>query len=129
MGVIDRKTDPERDLSIITAGGELTAREIRQGIEEYYAGTATRLILWDFSSADLSRIKAEEVSYLVQLTLQFRDRRPSGKTALVLPSDLAFGMGRMFEMLADLQGGTPSEVDYRSFRNGDEALTWLQGMD
>jgi hypothetical protein len=129
MGSIETNIDLEQELSVVSATGTLTAQEIREAIDAYYAGIWTRLIIWDFSSADLSRIKAEEVASLVQSTIRYTDRRNDGRTALLLPSDLAFGMGRMFEMLADLQGDTPTNVQYRSFRDCSEAFAWLQGSD
>ena len=129
MGSIETNIDLQQELSVVSATGTLTAREIGEVIDAYYAGVWTRLILWDFSSADLSRIKTEEVASLVQSTLRYSDRRKDGRTALLLPSDLAFGMGRMFEMLADLQGDSPTTVQYRSFRDRSEAFAWLQGSD
>ena len=43
------------------------------------------------------------------------------RRALVAPMDVGFGLSRMFQGMADLDG------DVRVFRDRDEALAWLSG--
>jgi hypothetical protein len=43
------------------------------------------------------------------------------RRALVAPMDVGFGLSRMFQGMADLDG------DVRVFRDRDEALAWLNG--
>lgn len=44
---------------------------------------------------------------------------PTSRRAVVVPSDLGFGMARMYEMLRT-KGGAP-----RVFRDYDEAVRWV----
>jgi hypothetical protein len=45
---------------------------------------------------------------------------PESRRAVVVPSDLGFGMARMYEMLREERGGVT-----RAFRDVDEARRWV----
>ena len=47
---------------------------------------------------------------------------PDSRRAVVVPSDLGFGMARMYEMLREDRGGVT-----RAFRDFDEARRWVTG--
>jgi hypothetical protein len=49
---------------------------------------------------------------------------PTSRRAVVVPSDLGFGMARMYEMLREDRGGVA-----RAFRDLGEARRWLTGKD
>ena len=49
--------------------------------------------------------------------------RKGGKSAFVFSKDVEFGLGRMFEALSEGKEGMP--VEYRSFRDINEAREWL----
>ena len=49
---------------------------------------------------------------------------PSSRRALVAPSAAGFGMGRMYELLREGKAG-----DIRVFREADEAMRWLEGIE
>lgn len=46
---------------------------------------------------------------------------PKVKHAIVVNGDVSYGMGRMFEMIADFK----TRLDTQVFRDLDEALVWL----
>ena len=46
---------------------------------------------------------------------------PESRRAFLVPNDLAFGLGRMYEILREAAG----ERGIRIFRNLDEALDWV----
>lgn len=46
---------------------------------------------------------------------------PDSRRAFLVPNDLAFGLGRMFEILREAAG----ERGIRIFRSLDEALEWV----
>ena len=50
---------------------------------------------------------------------------PNGRTAIVAPRDLDYGIGRMFEVYADIERLT---VKFVTFRSMVEAKVWL-GVD
>ena len=49
---------------------------------------------------------------------------PTSRRAVVVPSDLGYGMARMYEMLRDERGGV-----VRAFRDLAEARRWVTGRD
>ncbi|HEY8152991.1 MAG TPA: hypothetical protein VII72_02565 [Myxococcota bacterium] len=49
---------------------------------------------------------------------------PTSRRAVVVPTDLGFGMARMYEMLRDERGGVT-----RAFRDFDEARRWVTSRD
>ena len=50
---------------------------------------------------------------------------PDSRRAILVDSDLKFGLARMFEELRDTMG----EKGIRVFRNLDEALDWIFAKD
>ena len=54
------------------------------------------------------------------------DMREDGKTAIVAPDDVTFGLSRMYGILTEGQG-PPFET--RSFRSVEEAYQWLLEKD
>lgn len=113
---------PRLGLTEFTVSGTVTVELLLDAVHSFYAGEPTRLVLWDFRDADFSSLKAEHVRLLVGATEPAARTRPGGQTALVFSGDAGYGLGRMFEMLQELQS---AEVDRRSFRDMDEARRWL----
>jgi hypothetical protein len=122
MATITTTIEPELGLTVQTVVGTATAREITGAIESYYAGPVTKLILWDFTDAQLSLITAGQIKDLVNLTKRYAASRVGGKTAFVASSDLGFGLGRMFEIQQDVN---EAAISHQSFRTRAEALEWL----
>jgi hypothetical protein len=73
--------------------------------------------LLDLTAADGSAVSAAGVQALASQPPLFTS---SARRALVVETDLGFGMGRMFELL---RGGKSGEI--RIFRNLEEACDWL----
>ncbi len=122
MGEIDTQIDPEGDLTIHTASGEISADEILDRIRSYYAGEVTSLVMWDLSDADLRSLTASDVQQFVDLTNSLTAPRAGGKTALVVSTTLAFGMARMYELSKD---AAADQIDRKTFRDRKTALEWL----
>jgi hypothetical protein len=73
--------------------------------------------LLDLSKADGSEVTADGVRALASRPPLFSS---SARRALVVRSDLGFGMSRMFELLREGKSG-----EVRVFRDIDEARAWL----
>jgi hypothetical protein len=125
MGAIETAIKKDADLTIHKATGKISSTELIAAINKYYSGVTTRLILWDFTEADLGSIKSSELEEIIVLTKKYANLRPNGKTAMAASSDLGFGMGRMFELQEEFV--KPNIVLHRSFRDREKALLWLQG--
>jgi hypothetical protein len=122
MGTVKTEVNDLNDLTIHSIHGKVTAKELSEKIESFYAVNPTRLALWDFSEADLKEITAEDIRTLAEFTQRFLPLRGQGKTALVFSTDFTFGLGRMYDITQNLG---KSDVVHRSFRNKNEALEWL----
>ena len=65
----------------------------------------------------------ERVRDLAKLSASMDAEKSGSKFAIVAPSDLAFGLGRMYEMYRDLQSQSTKQVGV--FRTLQEALEFL----
>lgn len=77
-------------------------------------------VLWDARTGRVSSLPHNEMRDMVSGSEALWDRMESGRTAIVTGSEADFGMGRMYEQLAE---GMPREL--RVFRDWDEAVAWL----
>lgn len=106
-----------------TVFGEFTAEQVSETIREYYAGSPTYRVLWDFTAASFENIASTVPQQMAGVARQHSEVQvEGGMTALVFDSDVGFGLGRMFETFQDLQN---APVEYRTFRSRDDALAWL----
>ena len=83
----------------------------------------TKNVLWDLTMAELEHLLPKDVQSIGKTPRKFTEERKGGRTAIVAPSDLAFGLARMYEFTAD-----PAEVPVtiQVFRSVQEADQWLQ---
>jgi hypothetical protein len=69
----------------------------------------THITKFDFTAADVQQLALRNVF------------SPESRRAFLVPNDLAFGLGRMFEILREAEG----ERGIRIFRDLEEALNWV----
>ena len=81
------------------------------------------VVLWDFSNCDVTSLLSVDLPSFIDVAKEYVHLRVNGKSALVGPSDLAFGLGRMQATLADLEN---YPIPVHIFRSVDEALAWLK---
>jgi hypothetical protein len=112
------------DLSTLVGWGELTADEMIGGYTVFVNSLPTPLVLWDLTSASLTRLRTEDLSALARSLAQLAmDRRPPGKTALVVgPQDVEYATARMLSGFLWIQK-YPVTVDV--FRDATTARAWL----
>jgi hypothetical protein len=124
--LITTRLDPGAGLRVHVITGRLTYAEVRDTLEELYAGPdfdPTMNALWDMREAVTTDISSDDVRKVAQLV---RGRPPIGvssRVALVVSRDADFGMARMYE--AQLDGASQSGL--RVFRDIDEATAWVGG--
>ena len=75
-------------------------------------------LLIDLRQADGRDVTSAGVQALASRSLVLSR---ASRRAVVVPSDLGFGMARMCEMLSERRGGSA-----RVFRNHSEAMRWLE---
>src|SRR5215510_4407824 len=117
---VERKADSVARVVILTVSGNLGDEELLGLADEVAKAPeleADFSLLIDLRQANGRNVSTGGVRKLVarSLVLSAASRR-----AVVVPSDLGFGMARMYEMLREDRGGAA-----RVFRDYDEARRWV----
>lgn len=122
MASIKRKNIKVGCLTILTVNGALTCEEIIHAMEDYFKNDVTPYLLWDFTDADLSKITEKNMRQIIALAKSNAHLRKNGKTAIVAPRDLTFGLSRMYEMLSELN---KHPIQHYVFKDINGAIAWL----
>lgn len=113
----------EQDLTVFFVVGELKHVEQMEAIKSFYEGEPTSKTIWDFSACQGSRGNQNDIQKILSYAISMKDRRLPGKTAILAPADVDFGLARMTGALSEI-AESPWEV--RAFRTLEEAVEWLQ---
>lgn len=105
--------------------GILTFEELLQALKQFYAGNPTQDVVWDLSTASLKQLQFTDLQCIAEFVMQYADKRTGGKTAIVAPDDLGFGMGRTVDSLAECKD---APIATHTFRQLADALKWI-GVD
>ena len=114
--------DTQYDLTIHKYSGNLTEQGLLNTIQSFYEDSPTLYTLCDYSDASIDRISIAFVRQLYSMVQKLGFARQGGKTAVVAPEDLGYGLARMFQIMSDTDD-FPFET--RVFRSYDEAKQWL----
>jgi hypothetical protein len=119
------RVDPRLDLTVHTFEGAITSQDIIGTIEEYYRGRPTSNVVWDYAEAEFDQCGEENLKSIVMAASKHAwstSNAKSFKSALILPGDPQFAIGRMFETFAELEN---TSTQIQSFRSMTEAKQWL----
>ena len=122
MARITSNIIPEEELCIFTIEGSASRDELVDIVINIKPEQRTRNVIWDASNGTVETIGKEDLRSIAKFLKSGHGMRTGGKTALVGPEDLDFGIGRMFQAYATLENLT---VQYRIFRTLDGALAWI----
>ena len=110
---------------ITTYSGVFTDDELLQSARERTTPIervdSYRYLLSDFTDVTDFKISTEAIRDVAVLTDRMTQRNPRIQVALVLPTDVEYGTGRMWQSLA--KDGDRRAVVVRSM---EEAVTWLE---
>ena len=123
MAQVQKKYEPANNLTIIVFSGKVTVDEIVDAIEDYYRGGITTNLIWDYTSADLTVITSDQLQHISSVAQSYAHLRKDGKTAIVMPDELGFGIGRMYEIFNEMN---EVPIQYHIFKHIDEAMHWLK---
>lgn len=123
---IETTRDADQNLTIHVVIGSVSEKEMHRVLEDFYDGQPTALVLWDMSQAELAHVTAEMLQKFVRKAAKLGVRRRGGRTAVVAPADLQYGLGRMSETFAEIES-TP--FNYCVFRSRQDAMHWLTSDD
>ena len=122
MARITTTREIDIDLTTVVAEGQIEVKDLLKWMKEYYEGTVTELILWDFAGADLSPVDDSGFAKLLEALKGRDDARAWGKTALVYADQSGYQKGRDFVKLAESRD---IEFEVRAFRDMNKARLWL----
>lgn len=115
--------NPEEDITIHVITGPASEDQMNQALTEYYAGEPTTQLLWDMSQADVAHVTPERLRRFIERAAELSAAHPGGRTAVIAPHDLQFGLARMSEVFSELES---APFLLRAFRTRKEALAWLK---
>jgi hypothetical protein len=121
---ISYRIDPERNLVLTTASGILTDDDVLQHKAHLVQDPAFQpgmKELSDIRGIDRLEVTPAGVRAMVQQDERDGARVASHQLALVLSKDVAYGMARMYQTLAESKMGSVGV-----FRDAAEAIAWLQ---
>jgi len=78
-------------------------------------------VLWDMTLYNFQSIDSVSIRNFISRSKSFSNKRAGIKTAILVDSDLGFGMMRMLQLIAD----DKLQVVLNVFRNKEKALQWL----
>jgi hypothetical protein len=123
---VQQTVDQEKDLTTIRLAGRVRVDEFIRILEGFYEHGFTKNLLWDFSRADISSAERQELEKILSVAKRYAHLRPDGKTAILAPKTLDYGVGRMYEVLAE-HGEHP--VSHAVFTGMWRAAEWLERGD
>ncbi|MEM7465883.1 MAG: hypothetical protein AAF387_03260 [Pseudomonadota bacterium] len=80
--------------------------------------------IWDLRHTELLHINAEDIKTISREASAHQEQRGEACIAFIVSSDLAYGLGRMFEMVNDT-----SHMKVRVFRNYEDGERWALNRD
>lgn len=86
---IETETLASGDITVQRVHGDVTAKMISAAIRDFYAGTPTPHVVWDFSRGGVGALSPADVQKLADLTRPMAPSRGGGRTAFVLSSATA----------------------------------------
>jgi hypothetical protein len=121
---VETNMDTAGDITEHVVTGRANEEEFFEAEQRFYREGPTLYQLWDLTGCDLSGITISGLRSFVALAARLGQVRPEGRTAIVVESDLQFGLARMSEAFGDL---VSLPFALRVFKDRGEALAWLRG--
>jgi hypothetical protein len=115
--------DDSGTLTTITGTGEIAYEEIVDAIRFYY-DRPTEKVLWLMTEVDVGGLPTSAVEKIAALSGNLRQNAPRGRTAIVSPETLTYGLSRMFQSLLNLNAQSDGR-ETMVFQDTEEALQWI----
>ncbi len=114
--------DESKDITIHVVIGSVSEEEMYDVLDDFYTRGPTKHLLWDMSQAKVGEVASGALKDFVHRSAKLGVQRKGGRTAIIAPQDIQFGLGRMAEVFAEISSA-PFKV--RAFRARQQALEWL----
>jgi hypothetical protein len=122
MAVIRTRIDQDIQLTTRTVEGSVNLDDFLMDMDSAADQVPTRLILWDCRQADLSGMSNDDIHVLAESVQPNMVKRSDCKIAVVVSSDLDYGLSRVYEALVHTD---PANTSFMVFRNMQKAREWL----
>ncbi len=122
MAPFEIRTEKDQDLTFIDFSGKVSPADVIDALKTFYQSEITANTLWNFSNCDVAPLSGNDFPSFIDAAKVYAHLRLNGKSAIVGPGDLAFGLGRMFTIRAELEG---YPILNGIFRSTNQALHWL----
>ena len=119
---IEITRDQNQNLTSLVVTGQASEEAMHEALAEIYVDDPALLVFWDMSQADVTHVTPDILQKFVRKAVCLGASKPGGRTAVVAPGDLQFGLGRMSEFFADVES---APFDLRVFRSKQDAMAWL----
>lgn len=122
---IEISIDPDRHVAMVHIAGRLDMREVARAAAAFVDHpdfTPGMPAIFDLRDVDFASFGAAESRAISEINRRLASRRGSARVALLVESDLGFGVLRMHEVL-----GQSPNLQVRVFRDMVEAQHWVLG--
>jgi len=113
----------EQDTIVNTADPEATLAEVFDYVSGNIASWADKQVFWDLRLFDFTSIDAQSIRSFLGPAAPLSETRRGLKTAILVDSDVGFGMMRMLQILSEGK----IQIELGVFRDRTEAFAWLAG--
>ncbi len=104
MAEIETNVYRESEFTVHTVTGDVIPEDLLGKLKDFYQEEPTFSILWDFTEADVAGLTNQQIKDVARAGKNLSERRKEGRTAMLFTDALGYGLGRMFESLAKLEG-------------------------
>lgn len=118
--------DRNQDLTIHEVTGYAIEVEMYDALEKFYQQEPTTMLLWDMSKSDVSHVTPDILQKFIKRSAELGVSRQGGRTAIIAPEDLQYGLARMSMAFSEIESAPFSLC---AFRTPKEALQWLKSGD
>jgi hypothetical protein len=128
---VRKNIESDFDLTVVTFVGKVTFEEMMQVVREIWESEPmTRNVLWrGEAGASISHFSREQLAEAATLVAKYPELLPmraGGRSAIVAPEDVDYGLSRMIQAMHTAAGPTLT-YDIRVFRSESEARRWIAG--
>jgi hypothetical protein len=120
---ITTEVDNDNQLTTHTVIREVTFEDALTTLNQFWEGHQTKNVLWDLRKAVVADFSSKEAKIVSNYIKNHLEKRPEGKTAMVVSGDLEYGLSRMVQTLGEIRGLSLQIGVFRSFK---EATLWLE---
>ena len=102
MAEIKKEVIADREITVYRVTGKIDVDQIIFELDRFYEEKFTNNMIWDLSFANGKDLSSNDLQIIVSHAKEFGYLRKNGKTAFVISSSLGYGLGRMYDSLAQV---------------------------